>query len=372
VNRWLSEPLAMATTVFLTGFPGFLGTALVDRLLGRYPAEVTITCLVQPKYRSQAETRRDELEAEHGGDGRIELVEGDLVEPDLGLGAVHADVQDDIREVYHLAAVYDLTVSREVATAVNIEGTRHVLELAAGADDIERLHYVSTIGVAGLYEGQFTEEMLQESQTFGNHYESSKHMAEVLVRQRRDDIPTTIYRPAPVVGDSQTGETQKYDGPYTFLDYLSIQGDNAILPVPRGAGDAEFQVVPRDYIVDAIAYLSRIDESEGEVYHLVDPDPTTTVEMVEAFGDALGKSRTLTLPYPKGIAKGLLESLAPEHELYRGGALEYQTWGASFDCPNTLRDLDGSGIDPPSFTEYVDTLVDFYQRNPDIDGEGMN
>jgi len=359
------------TTVFLTGFPGFLGSALVERLLDRHDAETTVTCLIQSKYRSQAETKAEEIEAEYDAEGRIELVEGDITDADLGLGEAYDDLQADSVEVYHLAAIYDLTMDREPGRLVNIEGTRHVLDFAEGGN-VDRLHYVSSVVVSGTYEGRFTEDMLQEGQQFCNYYETTKHMAEVLVQQRMDEIPTTIYRPGVAVGDSETGETQKYDGPYAFVEMLLDQGDNAVIPAPRGASDAEFNLVPRDYVVDALGHLSGIEESEGKVYHLADPDPPTTTELIKTFGEAAGKSRTIVVPYPKGIVKGLLASLSPDSDLLKSGGLEYQTWGASFDCTNAVEDLEGSGIECPSFDSYAENLVEFVRENPDIDEGAMN
>lgn len=357
-------------TVFLTGFPGFLGSALVKRLVDRHDAETTITCLIQEKYRPEAESRRTEIEADHGAEGRIELVEGDITDDDLGLGEEYETLQEATMEVYHLAAIYDLTMDREPGRQVNIEGTRHVLDFADGAD-VGRLHYVSTVVVSGLYDGTFTEEMLQEGQLFGNYYETTKHMAEVLVQQRTDEIPTTIYRPAVAVGDSETGETQKFDGPYAFIEALLDQGDNAVIPAPRGASDAEFNLVPRDFVVDAIGYLSGIDDSEGKVYHLADPDPPTTTELIKRFGEAAGKKRTLVVPYPKGIVEGLLTSLKPDSELLKSGGLEYQTWDASFDCSNTRADLADSDVEFPEFDDYADALVEFVRENPDVGDDAM-
>lgn len=358
-------------TVFLTGFPGFLGSALVERLVERHDEETTITCLIQSQYRDVAERRTAQIESEAGVGERIELVEGDITDPDLGLGDAYDDLQADTVSVYHLAALYDLTMDREPGKAVNIDGTRHVVEFAAGVTDLDRLHYVSSVVVAGTYEGRFTEEMLQEGQQFCNYYETTKHMAEVVVQNRMDEIPTTIYRPGVAVGDSETGETQKFDGPYAFVEALLDQGENAVIPAPRGASDAAFNVVPRDYIVDAIGYLSGIDDSEGNVYHLADPDPPTTTELIKRLGDAAGKKRTLVVPYPKGIVSGVLASVSPDNELLKSGGLEYQTWGARFDCTNALDDLEGSGIECPRFDEYADTLVRFVRQNPDVGDEPM-
>lgn len=190
-----------------------------------------------------------------------------------------------------------------------------------------------------------------------------------------DEIPTTIYRPGVAVGDSETGESQKYDGLYTIIEILEAQGNTAVVPAPRGASDYEFNVVPRNYIVDAIAYLSGIETSKGQVYHLADPDPMTTTELMKMLGRAAGKERTLVVPYPKELVKGLARSLSVvfgESELVESGALDYQTWSASFDCTNALEDLEGSGIECPHISEYAGNLVQFYRDNPDIDSEGMS
>ncbi|MFB6206624.1 MAG: SDR family oxidoreductase [Haloglomus sp.] len=359
------------TDVFLTGFPGFLGSALVERLLERHD-DGTITCLVQPKYHSEAETRVAEIDTGVDADAtaRVDLVEGDVTDAELAVDG-YDGLARDTDEVYHLAAIYDLTMDRAPGKAVNIDGSAHVADFAVEAN-ADRFHYISTIVVAGDYAGRFTEDMLQEGQSFFNYYESTKHMAEVKVRERMDEVPTTIYRPGVAVGDSETGETQKYDGMYAFLEGLIDQGDTAVIPAPRGASEAEFNVVPRDYIVDAIAYLSEIEESAGKTYHLADPDPPTTTELVKILGDAAGKDRTFVVPYPKGIVKGFLETLKPESELLESGGLEYQTWPASFDCSNAVADLEGSGIECPAFEEYADNLVAFYRENPHVGTEGMN
>ena len=362
------------TTVFLTGFPGFLGSALIERLLDRYDEDTTVTCLVQPKYRQQAEDRAAELA---GDEDRVEFVEGDLTDETLALTqSTYEDLQEETVEVFHLAAIYDLAVDREPAKAVNIDGTRHMLEFAEDVDNLERFHHVSSVVAAGDYEGRFTEEMLQEGQSFHNYYETTKHMSEVLVQQRMDDIPATVYRPGVAVGDSETGETQKYDGMYAFVEMLADQGDNAVVPAVYGSGAAEFNVVPRDYIVDAIGYLSGIEESEGKVYHLADPNPPTTKELIKTLGDAFGKKRTFVLPViPKGLTEGVLASLSrfsdEAEEFVKSGGLSYYVWPASFDCSNAVEDLEGSGVECPTFEDYAENLVEFYQENPDIGTEGM-
>ena len=124
-------------------------------------------------------------------------------------------LQASLRQAWHLAAVYDLAVARPLAHRVNVEGTRNLLEFAGAAAHFDRLQYVSTAYVSGKARGVFRETELDVGQGFKNHYEETKFLAEVEVV--RSKLPATIYRPGVVVGDSRTGETAKFDGPYAVL-----------------------------------------------------------------------------------------------------------------------------------------------------------
>ncbi|MFC4451598.1 SDR family oxidoreductase [Halorussus aquaticus] len=380
-------------SVFLTGFPGFLGSELVARLLDRYPEGVPIRCLVQSKYRDLAERRAAEIGRDRDGADRVELYEGDITDPDLGLGEagadsnadpsgepangdLYADLQRDAVEVYHLAAVYDLGVSREVGQAVNVEGTRNVLDFAEGCPNLGRFQYVSTCYVSGRHDGVFTHEDLAVGQSFNNHYEETKFLAEVEVQRRMDEgLPATVYRPGIAVGDSQTGRTQKYDGPYFVMNLLRRQ--------PRGVGvlatfgnphSYEVNVVPRDFVVDAIDYLSAREDSAGEVYQLCDPSPPTVADMMRAFGDATGR-RILRVPLPGGVglARRSLEAVPSLADALgvEPAVLDYLAHPTSYTSQNAVRDLHGSGIACPPFESYVDALVAFVRENPGISTEAM-
>jgi uncharacterized integral membrane protein len=128
--------------------------------------------------------------------------------------------------VYHLAAVYDLGADEESQTAVNIEGTRSMVEFAK-AIDARHVHHVSSIAAAGLYEGVFREDMFDEAEGLDHPYFMTKHESEKIVR-KECKRPWTIYRPSMVVGDSQTGEMDKIDGPYYF--FKPIQRLRQLLP----------------------------------------------------------------------------------------------------------------------------------------------
>ena len=158
------------SAILFTGFPGFLGSELLPRLLARSPGDYAL-CIVQPKFAALARHRAASLEAARPElAGRIRLIEGDITRPlDVPAG--------ELREIWHLAAVYDLAVSRELGMRVNVEGTRNVLELARRSPSLERLHYVSTCYVSGRYEGVFAEADLEKGQRFNNHYEETKYLA---------------------------------------------------------------------------------------------------------------------------------------------------------------------------------------------------
>ena len=260
----MAEGLAL-----LTGFPGFIGRRLAARLLedGR-----PLVALVEPRMADAARAAAAEL----GAGERLEVLAADIAQRRLGLG--DDDWQRLTRAaetVFHLAAIYDLSVPLEVAQRVNVDGTGNVLELCAACERLQRLNYVSTEYVAGLRRGVIYEHEFALGQEFKNHYESTKFQAELWVREAMDRIPTTIYRPAIVVGDSRSGETQKFDGPYFMLRVIAWC-ERAGWPIPQfGRSGAPFNVVPVDFVVDAMTAGASEETAVGRTLHLVDPEPVT-------------------------------------------------------------------------------------------------
>jgi nucleoside-diphosphate-sugar epimerase len=353
-------------SIFFTGFPGFLGSELLPRVLGRTDDEAL--CLVQPKFRALAEERARAIEAAHPGlANRIRFVEGDLTQP---LGAIGAT---DIREAWHLAAVYDLAVPREIGMRVNVTGTQRVLDLLARAPRFERLHYVSTCYVSGRHSGVFREDDLETGQQFNNHYEETKQLAEMEVRRRmRDGLPATIYRPSVVVGDSATGATQKFDGPYFVLQWLMRQPRLATLPVVGRPSRYRFNVVPRDFAMNAIEYLSALPQSAGKTYAIADPEPLTVDETIDTIARAAGR-KVLRVPLTKGMAKGALRYVPGVYRLMQipPAAVDYFVHPTLYDTANATADLAGSGIAAPRLRDYAPRLVDFWRAHREIGSAAM-
>lgn len=331
-------------TIFFTGYPGFLGAALLPRVLAR-SNDITAVCLVQPKFAALARER-----AAPFGD-RVKIVEGDITRR---LEAPTGGVD----EIYHLAAIYDLAVPRDVGLRVNVEGTRHVLDFAERCRSLRRVHYVSTCYVSGRYDGVFREEDLDVGQRFNNFYEETKFLAEVEVR-KRTGLPCTIYRPSVVVGDSKSGETQKFDGPYFVMQWILRQPRIAVLPTPTGAKRFRFNCVPRDFIINAIDQLSIVG---GQCYQLADPSPLTVDEIINAIARATQRT-IVRIPMPMALAK----LGAPMLRIPRP-AVDYFTHPTSYDTTNAQRDL---GFAPPHFSEYAARLVEFARAHPEIGAAAM-
>jgi nucleoside-diphosphate-sugar epimerase len=357
-------------SIFFTGFPGFLGSALLPRVAARREGE-EILCLVQPKFMAAAGEALERLTAaEPSLKSRVSLLAGDIATPGLGVAPALAR---SLREVWHLAAIYDLSVPRDAAMRVNVDGTANVLAFAAAADSLERLHYVSTCYVSGRYPGRFMEDDLEKGQTFNNFYEETKYLAEVRVRAAmREGLPATIYRPAVVTGDSATGATQKYDGPYYAIRWIVKQPRVAVMPVIGAIEENSLNVVPRDWLIDAVDRLAGMEASCGVTYQLADPDPPSIREMLEAIGNAAGK-RILRVPLPRGLAKWSIDRVPGVFRLMRipSSAVDYFVHPTRYDTTNAARDLAGSGLSLPRFREYCGNLVRYVEAHPDVPSVAM-
>jgi len=347
------------STHLLTGFPGFIGRRLVAELLRTDP-ELKIVALVESRMLAPAESAAAAIDAE-----RIELVTGDIAAPRLGLDPeTYERLAAEVTVVEHLAAIYDLAVPLEIAQKVNVDGTGNVLDFCEACASLERLNYVSTAYVAGTRTGVVYEHELALGQSFKNHYESTKFQAEVWVRERMDRVPTTIYRPAIVVGDSKTGETQKFDGPYYVLRFI----DSSVkrhLPVPNiGRGVVPFNVVPVDFIVDSMIALARDERAIGETVHLCDPSPLSAHDM---FGVLcrLYADREPAYTVPAGPVAASLRSKTLR-KLFGGVPREtigYMNHPVRYDTRQATALLAGAGLSCPGFASYAPAMVEFFRSH---------
>jgi thioester reductase-like protein len=363
------------STALLTGFPGFLASAFLPDFLSRTDAQTRVICLVQPHFRLMAEERAQKITQQqpHWTD-RIQLVEGDITQPGLGIKEEGKALQADVREIYHFAAIYDLAVPRPLGMRINVEGTAHVLDFIHGCPAFDRLHYVSTCYVSGRHPGVFTERDLSVGQRFNNYYEETKYLAEVDVQDRmKRGLSATIYRPSIVVGDSKTGETQKYDGPYGALRWLVSWKKRAPMSIIGDPRKYHVNFTPRDFVVSALCRLSAMPQSRGKVYQLCDPHPPTVEEIYEIFSQATGR-RVLRIPSWAPLMKGLLRMLpaAARSSHITPESIDYFTHPTEYTCENTLADLNGTGLSCPRFSDYAPVLVRFMQEHPEVSDKAMH
>ncbi len=362
---------------FITGATGFIGKRLVKKLLERKGSVVHFLI------RKESEGKVAGLREYWGvSAARAIPVFGDLTAKKLGVAADDAKkLKGQVDHFYHLAAVYDLGADEESQVAVNIDGTRNTVEFAK-AIDAGHFHHVSSIAAAGLYEGVFREDMFEEAENYDHPYFRTKHESEKIVR-KESKVPWTVYRPAMVVGDSQTGEMDKIDGPYYF--FKLIQRMRQLLPpwMPAvGLEGGRVNIVPVDFIVDALDYLSHKADITKRCFHLVDPVGYRVGDVLDIFSRAahapkmnLFVNAALLGFIPKSVKKGLM-AVAPVRRIRAAimadlglpeDMLTFVNYPTRFDNRETAAALKGSGISVPNLKDYAWRIWDYWERNLDPD-----
>ena len=361
---------------FITGGTGFLGRNFIDKLCDRDGDIYVLT-------RAQSMHKFEGLQERLGERGaRLIPVKGDLRQPLLGVDAdIIAELKGKIRYFCHFAAIYDIAASAEDQTATNIEGTRNAVQLAEQLD-AGSFEHVSSIAAGGMYEGTFREDMFEEAENLDHPYFSTKHDSEGIVRNECK-VPWRVYRPAMVVGNSKTGEIDKIDGVYYF--FKSLQKIRGALPpwFPLvGIEGGKFNVVPVDYVVDAMDHIVHQDNLEGRCFHLSDPEHHSMGNLMNIFAEAghaprfnmrldtrmfgfiprIVRDTVAGLPPVKRIISTLLEDMGLPDSVTM--FLNYPT---RYDNRDTERALKGSGIQCPDLRDYAPAIWDYWERNLDPD-----
>jgi len=305
--------------------------------------------------------------AELPGGDRVEILAGDIADRRLGLsGDDYERLAAATTAVFHLAAIYNLAVPLELAQRVNVDGTGNVVEFCQRCKKLERHNYVSTAYVAGSRRGVVYEHELIMGQWFKNHYESTKFQAEVWVRESMDTVPTAIYRPAIVVGDSQTGQTQKFDGPYYMLRAIAVSVRRNMPIAQYGRAAAPFNVVPVDFIVNGLLAGSSDEKAIGETFHLVDPDPISTKEVFGILSELYaGRRPSYTLPAkPVGLALRV-KAVQKFFDGIPAESMRYVNHSVRYDARRASDLLERHGLRLPRFEEYAESMVRFFREHED-------
>ncbi len=351
-------------TILMTGFPGFLSSRLVAGLVETHPSDRFIFLVQEHMWDKAAQAVKAQDERTPGFASRARLMTGDITSgPELGLSSKDLEEAKSAQMVWHLAAIYDLAIDLPSAYAVNVTGTANVLDFCLGCQDLERLAYVSTCYVSGDRTGRVMESELDMGQGFKNHYESTKCWAEIEVRRKMERIPTMILRPSVVAGDSRTGDTDKYDGPYYLI--------RALLRIPRwvpipyiGPGKAALNIVPVDYVTDAMVHLADMEEAIGSTFHLADPNPHPNREVLERLVELTGH-RMLKATVPAGPVERLASLRFVEQTLQMPAeTVAYLNHDVVYDTSNTERLLADTNVRCPDIYSYLPILVDYVRRHP--------
>ncbi|MTD54242.1 SDR family oxidoreductase [Amycolatopsis pithecellobii] len=356
----------------VTGATGLIGRQFTELLLAKEDTE-QVHLLV----RASSRERLAELVQRWPHPEKVALVTGDLSAERLGVDEqTREELRGKVDHLIHLAALYDITADDETSIQANVDGTRKVVELAA---DVHAgcLHHVSSVAVAGDHEGVFTEDMFDAGQRLPTAYHRTKFEAERLVREQHD-VAWRVYRPAIVVGHSETGEMDKVDGPYYL--FTAIDKLNRIPNVPLAGPDlGDTNIVPVDYVAKALVALVRKPNLDGSTFHLVSPKPQSVVSVYNAFAKAAG-APTINLQLDKRVSKGILQlaklsehvpgvSLVRDAFLARLGIppvlLETFSFPSVFASSATRKELASSGVEVPRLEKYADVLWRYWREHLD-------
>ncbi len=351
-------------TIFLTGFPGFIAERLVKRLANR---DTRFFLLAQKQFIEKARREIENIARETSSPPEnFTIIEGDITRENLGISETELEtIRAETTDVYHLAAVYDLAVEKDLAYRVNFDGTKNVNEFVKKLRNPQRYNYISTCYVSGNRKGVIHENELEHDAGFRNFYEETKYLAELEVEKLKDEIPTTIFRPSVVVGDSKTGETAKYDGIYYLINYLKIFPE-AFRLVNVGNKNVQLNLVPVDFVVESIAVLAKDEKAIGKTIALADPNPLTTEQIFDAIAKTMTGKVSVIKPPPRIVEKTLMLPFTPLMSGLPHSGVPYFFVPQTYDTSVANELLSAHNITCPNFRSYVETLLKFVAENPKL------
>jgi thioester reductase-like protein len=324
--------------VFLTGATGFVGREILDRFLARGRQVFALV-------RAENDAAAAERLPRHA---RLTPVAGDIEQPGCGLDRSTADrLAEEVTTVVHCAASVSFDLPLKESRRINVDGTRHVVELAERCPRLERLSYISTAYVAGEPRRLFCENQLDVGQRFRNPYERSKFEAECMVRKRAAGLPLQILRPSIVVGDSRTGRTSSFNVLYGPLKAFA-RGRIPAIPARRST---PVDIVPVDYVADRAVELA--ENGEDGTFHLVAGRNATTVGRLLELS-----SRRLRRRQPAVVPPAAYRRLV--HPLLRRRHRGLRKMEVYFPYFSMRVRFDDKGLGPgPAVEGYFHRLIDF-------------
>lgn len=364
---------ATGARIFLTGFPGFIAKRLLRRLLAD-DSDATAVCLVEESRRADAEAEVQRLDPVDRT--RVRLAVGDVRKMDLGLAGLEIKGLADTTHIFHLAGIQSTTASHALLNAVNVDGVRNVIAFARELPALKRLIHLSSCFVSGDRQGVILEEHLDDVPAHRSGYEESKFQGEKLMRAAMDSLPISVVRPAIVVGDSHTGEVDRFDAGVYAMGILVVTSPVGVpIPLP-GPGLAPLHVIPVDYLTRVVARIAAADDANGKTFHVVDPNPLSARMIYDLVARRSGKRAGPPSPPTSKWSSSMAASFAaqrvsallgpvlevvPGFEKLRRGASAVELFDrfVLYNASNTASLLKGTDIACPRFDTYVDALVKY-------------
>jgi thioester reductase-like protein len=345
--------------LLVTGYPSFRARKMVEHLVAAEPSS-RLYLIVRDKFAKDASAALEQMSKLDRD--RIALISGDAAAMDLGLsGKEYRELASRVERIHHLAQVTYPGADRKMAESVNIGAMREIIELGRVCEKLRSIVVHSSAMVSGNRTGLVLEDELAAGQSFRTPVEETLARAERFARSHMTELPIVVVRPTQIVGDSRTGEVDRFDGPYLLI--LLIVSSPQDLPVPLPTrGDAPMNLVPIDYVVRAAHFIGRRPDALGKTFHIADPRPLTVRRVFELVAAAGGKR----LPggfIPTRITRALLNT--PGVNLLSKSPrafLELLTTPVRYDAKHTEQILEGSGITCPPFESYVAELVAYVKR----------
>jgi len=360
---------------FVTGGTGLVGTNLIPRILKSFPGS-TVTLLVRGEDEEDVDGRVTMISAQIAKEfnipdagERIDGVLGDISLDHIGLTAEQRELLVlTTTHIIHGAATIRFDHPLDEARTINCGGTRRMLALAqmcAEHGKLERFVYIGTSSVSGRRAGHIYEDELEMQQKFFNTYEQSKCESERIVRDHFDRLPTTIFRPSIIIGDSRTGKTSSFNVIYIPLRLFH----KGMLTYVPGTPDTKMDLIPIDWVDDAMVYIMARPESAGKVFHITaGPERAATMEQVvlgatKYFDEHSPLDRPRTVEFisreeferRRSRMRGREEALMSQLDTL----LPYVSINRLFDSANTDALLEFSGISFPRFTDYAEKIFEY-------------
>jgi thioester reductase-like protein len=357
------------STILITGATGMVGREVLARLAAAARYE-RVLCLVRPGKTESAQARLDQVLREVGAEPdptRVIAIAGDVVQPELNLTREDRATLADVERVIHCAASVSFALPLEESRLINVIGTERMLALARTLPRLERFDAVSTAYVAGGREDRVHEAELEHAQGFHNSYEQSKYEAEQLLRRAMADLPIAVHRPSIVVGDSRTGKTGAWKVLYWPLKVIA----RGLLPVIPYDPQCRLDIVPVDFVADAILALADDPATLGGTYHLAAgrARDCTMEHFMHAVFAKLGQRpplrvrpslwREVVRPALKLVPSAKLRRTLETGLAYR----PYLELRLRFDTTQADARLAMAEVRCPPVLDYIDTIIDAALRS---------